>query len=80
MSSPARSRGDDAPADGQASDASVDFERDVQPIFAERCFECHGADTREAGLRLDRGADALAGGDSGKVIVPAEPDAGVDIS
>src|SRR6185503_13963575 len=22
---------------------SIDFIRDIQPIFAERCYECHGA-------------------------------------
>jgi mono/diheme cytochrome c family protein len=33
----------------------VDFTRQVQPLFADRCFACHGPDenTREADLRLD---------------------------
>lgn len=52
----------------------VDFARDIQPIFARHCLDCHGAETREAGLRLDRGRAALAGGDSGAVIVPGKPD------
>jgi mono/diheme cytochrome c family protein len=64
---------DDA-TEGGAGSGVVDFARDVRPIFAARCFECHGADTRESSLRLDRGADALKGGDSGKVIVPGAPD------
>ena len=59
---------------GEASDAAIDFERDVQPIFTERCVDCHGVETSEAGLRLDRRSRALAGGDSGVVIVPEEPD------
>ena len=54
--------------------AEVDFVRDVQPIFAEHCTDCHGLDSREAGLRLDRSVSALAGGDSGVVIVPGKPD------
>jgi mono/diheme cytochrome c family protein len=33
----------------------VDFNRDVRPIFAEACYQCHGPDKghRKAGLRLD---------------------------
>jgi mono/diheme cytochrome c family protein len=54
--------------------AEVDFVRDVQAIFQERCWDCHGADTREGGLRLDQKRHALAGGDSGESIVPGEPE------
>jgi hypothetical protein len=50
----------------------VDFERDVRPLFAERCYTCHGGEKQKGGLRLDRKAEALAGGDSGKVIVPGQ--------
>jgi mono/diheme cytochrome c family protein len=50
----------------------VDFERDVKPIFAKHCASCHGPDKQKSGLRLDRRAGALAGGDSGKVIVPGK--------
>ena len=52
---------------------AVDFVRDVRPIFEQHCVDCHGGETREAGLRLDRSVDALAGSDSGKVIVPHKP-------
>ena len=47
---------------------SVDFQRDIQPIFSEHCSHCHGSDasTREGGLRLDIREYALAGGESGK--------------
>ena len=40
---------------------TIDFNEDVQPILAARCFSCHGPDPemRKAGLRLDIGEDAL---------------------
>lgn len=52
------------------------FEKKIRPILAKHCFECHGPDTQEGGLRLDRRDTALAGGDSGPAIVPGEPDQG----
>lgn len=54
--------------------ARLDFNRDVRPILAEHCLNCHGFDdkTRKGGLRLDRREDALVGGKSGKpAIVPS---------
>jgi len=48
----------------------VEFVRDIQPIFAQHCYSCHGPEKPKGGLRLDRKPDALAGGDSGRVIVP----------
>lgn len=53
----------------------VDFQRDIAPIFARNCFDCHGPDEQEGALRLDR-AKALAGGDSGEpLLIPGDPDA-----
>ena len=42
--------------------ARVDFGRDVQPIFRDYCYSCHGPDQQMNGFRLDRRADALRGG------------------
>jgi hypothetical protein len=59
-----------------AGTSTVDFVRDVQPIFRKHCYACHAGNHREGGLRLDVRAAALAGGDSGqKAIVPSDPKA-----
>src|SRR5688500_13482445 len=55
-----------------AAHRSVDYERDVRPLFVKHCYSCHGPDKQRAGLRLDRKADALRGGDDGAVIVPGK--------
>lgn len=57
--------------------AEVDFLRDVQPILAEHCTQCHGVDeeSRQGGLRLDVREDALRGGDSGvSALSPQSPE------
>lgn len=59
--------------------AAADFQRDVQPILAEHCAQCHGADEKErkSGLRLDQRDAALKGGESGTAaIVPGKLDQG----
>ena len=50
----------------------VTFARDIAPIFNKSCNSCHGSDKPQGGLRLDSGAAALKGGESGKVIVPGD--------
>ena len=57
------------PLSGKAAD--TDYQRDVLPILSRRCYECH-AEKRKGGLRLDRRADALRGGDAGPVILPGK--------
>jgi hypothetical protein len=57
---------------GAAAAANVDFKRDIQPVFAEKCYSCHGEEKQKGGLRLDRRKEALQGGDSGKVILPGK--------
>ncbi|MEM7143633.1 MAG: PSD1 and planctomycete cytochrome C domain-containing protein [Verrucomicrobiota bacterium] len=53
--------------------AEVDFERDIAPIFAENCLDCHGPDKQKGELRLDQRAIMLRGGDSGlATIVPGD--------
>src|SRR5262249_1972361 len=50
--------------------AAVDYLADIQPIFRSACYSCHQSEKASAGLRLDSKAAALAGGASGKAIVP----------
>lgn len=47
----------------------LDFDRDIRPIFAARCFGCHGEKKQSGGLRLDVKAPALRGGQSGPAII-----------
>lgn len=56
---------------GPAADARgpVNFQTDIQPIFAQHCLKCHGPEKRTGGLRLDAWQFANAGGDSGKPVL-----------
>ncbi|MFM7815938.1 MAG: DUF1549 domain-containing protein, partial [Verrucomicrobiota bacterium] len=54
----------------------VDFNRDVRPLLADYCYQCHGPDQakRKGGLRLDQSEGARARLDSGHhAIVPGKP-------
>jgi len=50
----------------------VDFSRQVLPLFADRCFACHGPDedTREADFRLDLRASVFDRDSESPLIVP----------
>src|SRR5262245_42892797 len=72
---PAAATPDSQPPDGANRPTShtkkIDFGVEIQPIFAKRCFTCHGPDKFEGGLRLHKRQSALAELDSGeRAIVP----------
>ena len=46
------------------------FESRVRPVLSTYCFECHGHKAK-GGLKLDSREAALAGGESGPAMVPA---------
>jgi mono/diheme cytochrome c family protein len=53
--------------------AAVDFTREVQPILAKHCFQCHGPSDAESGLRLSSRDAALQPADSGlAAMVPGD--------
>ncbi len=44
----------------------VDFAREIQPLLASRCYDCHGPEKAKGGLRLNALNAALHGGESGE--------------
>jgi mono/diheme cytochrome c family protein/cytochrome c553 len=62
--------------EGVSPDGDDFFGKRVRPVLTERCFSCHGAeaDRIKGGLRLDTPEGLWKGGDSGKSIVPGDPD------
>jgi hypothetical protein len=52
-----------------------DFDREVAPILAGRCLECHSGSEPKGGLDLSRAAAAAKGGDSGEAaFLAGQPD------
>lgn len=56
------------------SAAPVSFENEVRPLLQARCGSCHDAIRRKGALDLTSRAGIGAGGESGPVVVPGEPE------
>ncbi len=52
----------------------LDYGRDIKPVLKARCYACHGALKKEAGLRLDTGLLIRQGGASGAAIIAGQLD------
>ena len=53
----------------------VTFQDHVLPLIEANCAKCHNSDKKKGDLDLTSYSGALAGGASGKVLVPGDPDA-----
>src|SRR4051812_49403465 len=51
---------------------TVNFSKEIRPIFEASCIKCHGRGKDKGGLRLDTRETLLKGGDSGAAIVPGK--------
>jgi mono/diheme cytochrome c family protein len=54
-----------------ATAAAVEFQRDIQPLFAEHCYECHGPDKQKGGLDLTQREGAVKMLESGATAIVA---------
>ena len=51
---------------------AIDFARDIQPIFEQYCYQCHGQTTARGRLRLHAPEFIRKGGASGPAIAPGK--------
>jgi hypothetical protein len=59
--------------DPKVSGREPDFKTDILPVFERNCLRCHDKPVKKGGLDLSSIEGALAGGDSGPVVVPKKP-------
>lgn len=55
-----------------AANARHVFETKIAPLLAQNCLDCHDSASKKGRLDLSRKVAAMAGGESGKVIVPGK--------
>jgi hypothetical protein len=55
---------------------TIEFNRDIRPLFSDNCFACHGPDKnqRKAELRLDQEGDLYAPRGDHRLVVPGSPE------
>ena len=60
-----------------ATEAAVEFNRDIRPIFSDKCYTCHGPDAgnRKTKLRFDvEGGAKIDLGKGRQAIAPGDPE------
>ncbi len=74
LSTPAQSDVDPAKLAQMPPAAShhIDFINEIQPLFENACYECHGPKKQEAGFRLDHKPTVFRGGELGPAITPGK--------
>lgn len=53
-------------------DRPIDYEKDIQPIFDEKCVSCHNVVIPESKLNLEDAASLFKGGKRGPAVVPKD--------
>src|SRR5438270_6460253 len=52
----------------------ITYDEHVLPIFRDKCIACHDPDKAKGGLTLNNYTKVMAGGSSGEVVKPGDPD------
>src|SRR5262245_54146564 len=54
--------------------ADIDFAHDIVPVLKRYCAECHTGDKKKGRFSFNTREALLAGGESGKTVVPGQPE------
>ena len=52
----------------------ITYQDHVLPILSDKCLGCHNQDKKSGGLRLNTFLNLMAGGSSGEIVKPGDPD------
>ena len=64
-----------APILARATETQVpSFETDIRPLFAAKCFRCHGPEVQKGELALNSKERLLKGGEGGEILVAGKPE------
>src|SRR5436309_9744338 len=61
-------------ADPKKPAPRLTYDEHVLPILRDKCLACHSQDKKSGGLRLHTYTNILAGGSSGVVVKPGDPE------
>ncbi|WP_298869418.1 PSD1 and planctomycete cytochrome C domain-containing protein [uncultured Gimesia sp.] len=56
------------------------FESKIRPLLIKHCYDCHGPDEQESGLRVDTFKHIVKGGKAGALLVPGKPEQSILIT